>query len=81
MPTIPASEIRPGHTLSGLDGYVIEVEEQDGYLSVPTGRYSTALPDDTICITFNTAQGEEAYLLVPGDMPLAVYSATPEWVG
>ena len=82
MTTILVSDLRPGHTLTGLDnGYVVEVEEQDGYLSVPTGRHNVALPDDTVCVTFHDPDGNEVYLLAPGNMSVSVANEAPSWVG
>jgi hypothetical protein len=73
---VPASEVREGDFLPGLDnGYVFQdPEENNGYLSYPTTGYgiATAMPEDTLLISFHTAEGEEAYLLVPSDMPLTV---------
>jgi hypothetical protein len=62
--TVPAGEVRVhaddrnGDSLPGLDnGYVVEVEPREfGYVR----------------ITFHTAEGDEAYLNVPGDMPVTV---------
>lgn len=64
---IPANELREGDFLPGLDnGYVVEVEENNGYLSYPmtSGGYSAAMPDDTVLITFHDAEGNENYLLL-----------------
>lgn len=74
--TVPASQVQPGDFLPGLDnGYVMEVSDNsDGYLSASTGysRYTTALPGDTVAVTFHTAEGEEAYLFLPADTPVTV---------
>jgi len=75
-----ASEVRShsddgtGDFLPGLDnGYVVEVEENDGYFSYPGGgRVTAAMPDDTVLITFHDAQGDECYLLMPGDSQIQV---------
>lgn len=72
---IPANELREGDFLPGLDnGYVVEVEENDGYLSYPgrTGGYSVAMPEDTIVVTFHDAEGSENYLLLAPTCELEV---------
>lgn len=64
---IPASELREGDSLTGLDnGYVFEVEEGNGYLSYPSTSYgmAAAMPEDTILVSFHDADGEENYLLL-----------------
>jgi hypothetical protein len=81
---IKAKKVKRGHTIPGLDNaYVIEVERQDGYLSIPggSGRYTVAAPEDTILITFNDAQGGEGYLMVDKNHPINVDQAEPQWVG
>ena len=72
--TVPARKVRQGDSLPGLDnGYVIDVEENDGYFSYPGGRDSMgAMPEDTVCITFNDADGEECYLILPFGSPVVV---------
>lgn len=74
--TLPAQEVLEGDFLPGLDsGYVFQNPElNDGYFTYPAtgGGYSVAMPSDTLLITFHTAQGEEAYLLCPPDMPVTV---------
>lgn len=74
--TVPASEVREGDFLPGLDnGYVVDVgDNSDGYLSASTGysRFTTALPGDMIAITFHDAEGNEAYLFLPPSVPLTV---------
>jgi len=63
---IPASALREGHSIPGLDAYVIEVEEGNGYLSYPSTSYgmAAAMPQDTLLITFNDSQGDENYILL-----------------
>lgn len=67
---IPAQHVREGDFLAGLDnGYVIEAEEEDcrafsGTYNVSLGRFVT--------LTFNTADGDEAYVLLPRDTPVTV---------
>jgi hypothetical protein len=79
---IKAKKVKRGHTIPGLDNaYVIEVERQNGYLSVPGGgRYSIAAPEDIVLITFNDAEGGEGYLMVDKDHPIVVKDITPDWV-
>lgn len=71
---VTAREVRQDDYLPGLDnGYVIDVEENDGYFSYPGGRDSMgAMPMDTVCITFNDADGEECYLVLPFTTPVTV---------
>lgn len=72
---ISASEVQEGDFLPGLDnGYVFEVEEGNGYLSYPatSGGINTAMPEDTILISFHDADGEENFLLANPNMELEV---------
>lgn len=72
---VSADGVETGDFLPGLDmGYVIDVENNSsGYFSYPgLNRYPAAMPDDTILITFHDSQGEECYLLVPGDFTITV---------
>lgn len=64
-----------GDMLVGLDnGYVVEVEEGNGYLSYPSIGYgmNAAMPDDTLLITFHDSEGNESYLLCPPDLMVEV---------
>ena len=73
--TIDASEVQEGDFLTGLaNGYVVEVEEGNGYLSYPsTGSgYAAAMPEDTILITFHDEEGNENYLLASPSLRLDV---------
>lgn len=84
MVTIKAKKVRRGHSIPGLDNaYVIEVERQDGYMTIPGGysRYTTAASDDIVLITFNDAQGGEGYLMVDKNHPINVDQREPRWVG
>lgn len=66
MVTIKAKKVRPGHSIPGLDnGYVVEAED-DGV---------------DVEMLFHTAEGEEAKLVCPRDMPIIVDQAEPRWVG
>lgn len=70
-----ASAVREGDFLPGLDhGYVVEVETGNGYLSYPASGYgnATAMPEDTLIITFHDANGNENYLLADPDLVLTV---------
>lgn len=72
---VMASEVTEGDFLPGLDnGYVVEVEEGNGYLSYPLTSTGTiaAMPEDTILITFHDADGNECYLLLPGESMISV---------
>lgn len=69
--TIPAADVEPGDFLPGLDmGYVFEVETGEvhafaaGSQNILLGTFRT--------ITFHTSDGDEAYLIVPEDMPVTV---------
>lgn len=70
-----AKYVEEGDYLPGLDnGYVFEVEENNGYLSYPRSGYgmSAAMPEDTVLIGYHDAQGDECYLLLPGNTRLTV---------
>jgi hypothetical protein len=72
---IPASELREGHMLPGVDnGYVFEVETGNGYLSYPSTGYgmATAMPDDTILVSFHDSEGNENYLLLSPEVMIDV---------
>lgn len=72
---IPASELREGHMLPGVDnGYVYSVEENHGYLSYPSvdGGYSAAMPEDTLLVTFHDNQGDENYMLLSPNVMIDV---------
>ena len=72
---ITAEEVTEGDTLVGLDnGYVVEVEEGNGYLSYPRTGFgsSAAMPEDTLVITFHDAEGNENYLLASPTLELEV---------
>lgn len=61
-----AKRVKPGHSIPGLDnGYVVEVVK-DTY---------------DVEITFHTAEGDEAKLIVPKDVPITVDDIEPDWVG
>lgn len=52
-----------------IKGYAIEVERQNGYMSIRTeGGYGSdyVLPDNYVCITFHDDNGNECYAFVPG---------------
>jgi hypothetical protein len=67
---IAASEIREGDYIPGLDnGYVVEDPEHDPDFR---DRYNMGLGRGKVCITFNTAEEDEAYLLCPPDMPVTI---------
>lgn len=77
---IKAKKVKQGHTIPGLDNaYVIEVERQDGYMSIPGGRYSISAGEDIVLITFNDAQGGEGYLMVDKNHPIVVKDIEPDW--
>jgi len=80
---ITVAEVKPGHSIPNLDnGYVFEVEENNGYFSTPGGgRFSTQMDDDIICISMHDGMGNEFYLLAHGDMPITVDQVEPQWVG
>lgn len=68
---VPASEVRADDFIPGLDnGYVFEDPEESPDIR---GAYNTTLGgEDAVLITFHTAEGEEAYLLCPPNMPVTV---------
>lgn len=72
---IAATDVQEGDFIPGLDnGYVVEVEEGNGYLSYPRTGYgaSARMPEDTVLITYHDREGEECYLLLPPDSMLTV---------
>lgn len=72
---IQADAVMEGDFIPGLDnGYVFEVEENNGYLSYPSasGGYSSAMPEDTVLIGYHDSSGEECYLLLPGSSHLTI---------
>lgn len=67
---VEAGEVQEGDFLPGLDnGYVVEVDHDP---DVWDGRYNVSMSTGLVLLTFHTAQGEEAYLLCPPDMPVTV---------
>jgi hypothetical protein len=80
---IKASQVEEGDTIPGLDNaYVFqEPETNEGYLSYPTptsGGYVVGMPSDTVVISYHDADGEECYLILPGDSRLTVSHNGPE---
>lgn len=70
---VPAEEVTNGDYLPGLDnGYVIESEETEVSTFAASDRYNMLLGTFQV-ITFNTANGDEAYLIVPVDMPVTIH--------
>jgi hypothetical protein len=72
--TVPAAEVQEGDYLPGLDnGYVFEdPEDADDKVSLSDGRFSFGVGDGMTLVSFHTADGDEAYLVVPSDMPVTV---------
>lgn len=69
---VQVRDVQEGDFLTGLDnGYVVEVEP-DPPVSFTYSRMATALSGDNVMLTFHTAQGDEAYLIAPEDMPVRV---------
>lgn len=68
---VEAGEVEAGDFLPGLDnGYVFEDPTQaDAYVS---DGYVIAMPSGTIRIRFHTAEGEEAELICPDNMPVTI---------
>jgi hypothetical protein len=72
---VSASEVREGDFIPGLDNaYVFEAETNTGYMSYPRNGYGydAAMPVDTRLISFHDADGEECYLMLPGDSQLTI---------
>lgn len=72
---IPANEIEVGDFLPGIDnGYVFEVEEGNGYLSYPSTSYgmNSAMPEDTVLVSFHDADGNENYLILSPECEIEV---------
>jgi hypothetical protein len=72
---VQADALIEGDYIPGLDnGYVVEVDENDGYLSYPRvgSGMSAALPMDTILVTYHDANGEECYLMLPSESMLTI---------
>lgn len=67
--TVKAKKVKEGDFLLGLDnGYVVDIESSESTYS--DGRR----------FTFHTAEGEEAYLDVPSDMPILIArEAKEQW--
>lgn len=60
--------------IPGLDnGYVVEIES-DTNISIRVGSsysdYPHVVPRGYVCVTLNDAEGNEFYLICPGDMPV-----------
>lgn len=72
--TVPASEVQEGDFLPGLgNGYVFEdAESASGKVSMSDGRYSFDVGEGMTLVSFHTAEGDEAFLVVPEDMPVTV---------
>lgn len=53
-----------------IEGYAVDVGEQDGYMSIRTGYDQGPhyrLPDNYVAITFHDDYGNECYAFVPGE--------------
>lgn len=82
---IPASDLNSdavfpgeGDYLVGLGmGYVVEVEEGNGYLSYPSSSSGAdaAMPEDTLIVTFHDVGGNENYLLLTPECMVTVERA------
>lgn len=73
--TIEASELQEGDFIPGLDNaYVYEVETGNGYLSYPSTGYgmATAMPEDTLLVTYHDADGNENYMLLSPEARLTI---------
>ena len=72
---VQAQTVQEGDFLPGLDnGYVFQdAEENDGYFEYPGGYGNRgAMSEDTVLITFHNSNGDECYLLLPGDTQVEV---------
>lgn len=72
---VQADAVQEGDFIPGLDnGYVFEVEENQGWLSYPrtVPGQGAAMPSDTVMISYHDADGEECYLLLPAESMLTV---------
>ena len=70
-----ARDVKPGMLFKNFDGYVTEaLDNEFGYLTYPhcEGGYGSAMPEDTMLISFDNAQGNECYLIVPPDFEVDV---------
>lgn len=71
--TVPAAKVREGDFLPGLDnGYVYEDASGEDIPPYFDGRFAIARSGDNVRIGFHTAEGEEAELICPADMPITV---------
>lgn len=62
--TIEVSELRAGDMLPGVgNGYVFEVEHEEGVNSFSTRGYDTYLGEFTV-VTFHDAEGDENYMIL-----------------
>lgn len=72
--TCPAGKIREGDSLPGLDnGYVfMAVEPAADRLSWHSGYQMSAVDAGLVIVSFHTAEGDEAHLVCPENMPVTV---------
>lgn len=68
--TVPMSEVQGEDFLPGLDnGYVIDVDHDP---DIRDGKYNVGIASGMVAVSFNTADGDEAYVIAPPDMPVTV---------
>jgi hypothetical protein len=70
--TIPASQVREGDFLPGLDNGYVYADPSTDVPGTTDGRFYFTRGEGFLSIGFHTAQGEEAELIVPADMPVTV---------
>lgn len=69
---IPASELVAGDMLPGVgNGYVFEVEHEEGVNSFSTHGYDTYLGEFTV-VTFHDQFGDENYMILNPDCMIEV---------
>jgi len=68
-----AEGVREGDSLPGLDnGYVYEAPADATDVLRWGGGPAAALPRDLVYIPFHTAEGEEAFVVLPREHPIQV---------
>lgn len=74
--TVPAGEVAEGDYLPGLDnGYVFEPATDEDVPPYYDGTFVIARPESTVAIRFHTANGDEAEVILPDDVPVTVARA------
>lgn len=79
---VAARKVRAGDYLTGLDnGYVIEVEHEPEIANHQLGGVYARLGDGMVMLTFNTAEGDEGYVIAPPETPVTVRTPREAAIG